>query len=142
MFRQMVEKMKSAAKFLSNPIIQYIPISIRTLGSNSNWANPFSHTNQQIFIFQDPLALQSALSRYGITAQAPHPGNDMYVLALNFQAEIVLFRYLTCKIIGRSTPGSSHVFAITKKYFPRRVIHFAIYENNGVRLGWVNQEIY
>jgi hypothetical protein len=141
-YRFVVEKMKNAAKFLSYPILQYIPITVRTLGSSESWGNPYTLENRQFFLFQDPQALQSALSRYSIQAQVPVSNDELYILALNFQAEIVLFRYLTCKIIGQSTPGSYHVFAITKKYFPRRMLHFVLYENNGVRLMWQNQEIY
>jgi hypothetical protein len=141
-YRFVVEKMKNAAKFLSYPILQYIPITVRTLGSSENWGNPYDLENRQFFLFQDAQALQSTLSRYNIQAQVPGSNGELYILILNFQAEIVLFRYLTCKIIGRSTRGSYHVFAITKKYFPRRMLHFVLFENNGVRLMWQNQEIY
>lgn len=142
MFRSMLQLMKKSGWFLPYPLLQYIPISLRTLGQNSNWSNPYSRSGAQFLLFQDPQALQSALSRFQITAQTPGESDILYVAALNFQAKGGLFRYLTCKIIGSSQANSYHVFAMTKKYFPRRVIHFAFYEDTGEKIRWLNQEIY
>jgi hypothetical protein len=141
-YRFVVEKMKNAAKFLSYPILQYIPITVRTLGS--------SETGETRMIWKTGSFFSSRMHRRCRALSAvitsrhrfPVSNGELYILILNFQAEIVLFRYLTCKIIGRSTRGSYHVFAITKKYFPRRMLHFVLFENNGVRLMWQNQEIY
>lgn len=142
MFRQVVEYMKNAGKFLHYPLLQYIPISIRTLGSTENWVNPFHQASAQFFLFQDPQALKSALDRFQVSVLVPASSQDLYVLALNFQVRLVLFRYLTCKFIGKSMVNSYHVFAITKKYFPRRSIHFALYEDDGRKLKSLNTEIY
>ncbi len=142
MYRKMVDFMKNAAKFLYHPILQYIPLTVRTLGSSENWGNPYNQRQQHFFLFQDPKALQSALTRYQINARIPDTGGELYVITFNYQAEAGLFRYLTCKIIGKSVPGSYHVFSFTKKYFPRRMLHFVLYENDGTRLRWLNEEIY
>ncbi|MCL5981512.1 MAG: hypothetical protein M1571_03135, partial [Firmicutes bacterium] len=80
--------------------------------------------------------------RYQISADVPSSDTDLYVLALNFQVRLVLFRYLTCKLIGESKVNSFQVFALTKKYFPRRPVHFALYEDNGTKLKAINQEIF
>lgn len=142
MLRSLVEKMKDAGKFLNHPILQYIPISIKTLAKTDQWGNPYNQPSAQILLFQDTEALKSALERFQIRLAAqPHAG-ELYIVCLNFRAELVLFRYLTCKIIGVSRVGSVHVFAVTKKYFPRRPIHFALYENDGRKLRSVNLEIY
>jgi hypothetical protein len=138
----MLQLMKNASRFLQYPILQYIPITLRTLGQSSNWSNPYTQPGTRFLLFQDPQALQSALSRFQVAAQTPARENELYVIALNFQARGGLFRYLTCKIIGSSHPDSYHVFAMTKKYFPRRVIHFAFYEENGEKIRWQNQEIF
>jgi hypothetical protein len=142
MFRSIVEKMKNAGKFLSYPILQYIPISINTLARSASWVNPFNQPSPQLFLFQDIDALKSTLNRFEISLDATPQVGQMYVLCLNYRAELVLFRYLTCKIIGKSRTGSYHVFAITKKYFPRRSLHFAMYENDGRKLRSVNLEVY
>lgn len=142
MIRQLVDNMKKAAYFLTNPLLQYIPITIGTLGRSTDWSNPFNQPSPQFFIFQDAGALQSALDRYQIPVQAAQGSNQLYVLALNFQAETVLFRYLTCKIIGNIHINSYHVFTMTKRYFPRRMLHFALFEYNGTKIRWLNQEIY
>ncbi|MDW7650752.1 MAG: hypothetical protein SCK29_05990 [Bacillota bacterium] len=141
MFRSIVQKMKNAGKFLSFPILQYIPISIHTLSESENWPNPFNQPSPQLLLFQDPHALKSALERFQIQATIPQR-EELYVLCLNFRAELVLFRYLTCKIIGESNVGSYHVFTVTKKYFPRRPLHFALFEHDGRKLKSLNQEIY
>ena len=142
MLRGIVNMMKKAGKFLSYPILQYIPISTRTLAQSDTWANPFNQPNPQLFLFQDEEALKSALTRFQIQLTTEPPTGDLYVLCLNFQADLVLFRYLTCKIIGDRHLGSIHVFAITKKYFPRRSLHFGLFENDGKKLRGINQEIY
>lgn len=142
MFRQIVSKMKDAATFLKYPLLQYIPISINTLARSANWSNPFSQASPQLFLFQDRDALQSTLSRFQITPDTAVPEGDLYLVCLNFKAELVLFRYLTCKIIGKSQVGSYHVFSVTKKYFPRRSLHFGMFENDGRKLRAVNYEIF
>lgn len=142
MIRQLVENMKKAAYFLSNPLVQYIPITMRTLGSSTDWSNPYNQPSPQFFIFQEAGALQSALDRYQVPVQATEGDNQLYVLALNFQAETILFRYLTCKIIGKVHVNSYHVFSMSKRYFPKRMLHFALFENDGTKIRWLNQEIY
>ncbi|MCW3490559.1 hypothetical protein [Dethiobacter alkaliphilus] len=142
MFRSIVKMMQNAGKFLSYPILQYIPISINTLAQTDQWSNPFNQPSPQLFLFQDEDALRSALNRFQIQLQKTPPDGDLYVLCLNFQTELVLFRYLTCKIIGEEQLGSVHVFAITKKYFPRRSLHFGLFENDGRKLRGINQVIY
>ena len=142
MFRSVLQHMKNASHFLTNPILQYIPISIRTLAKSEVWTNPFNQPSPQLYLFQDVEALKSTMNRFQIQQTTPLPTGELYVLCLNFNADIVLFRYLTCKIIGSTKVGGYHVFAITKKYFPRRSIHFAMYESTGRKLRSVNQEIY
>lgn len=141
MFRSIVQQMKNASHFLSHPILQYIPISIRTLAKSDIWTNPFNQPSPQFYLFQDVEALTSAMNRFQIHPTTTPPTGELYLLCLNFNADLVLFRYLTCKIIGTTKVGGYHVFAITKKYFPRRSIHFAWYESSGRKLRSVNQEI-
>lgn len=142
MFRSIVQKMKNAGTFLSNPIVQYIPISINTLAKGENWVNPFSQPSPQFLLFQDAEAYKSSLTRYQIPNVTVPQGGELYVLCLNFTADLVLFRYLTCKIMGNNNIGSYHAFAVTKKYFPRRQLHFAMYDPDGRKIKFVNQEIY
>jgi len=142
MLRGIVAKMKHAANFLNYPILQYIPITINTLAQSENWANPFNQSGPQFLLFQDSAALQSALARLQITLNATPPEEELYVICLNFKAELVLFRYLTCKIIGQSRANNCHVFSLTKKYFPRRSLHFGLFENDGRKLRSINFEIY
>lgn len=143
MFRSIVNFMKNASLFLQYPILQYIPLTVRTLGRSDNWVNPFHQPNPQFMLFQDTQSLKSAIERYQAPASVPTENRDeLFVLALNFQAEIGLFRYLTCKIIGISQTNSYHVFAFTKKYFPRRLLHFVLTENDGRKLKWLNEEIF
>lgn len=142
MFRQVLQYMKKASHFLPYPLVQFIPVSIRTLGKDDNWANPFNQAKAQFYLFQDPLALKSALERFQAPAAVPATGKELYVLVLNFQVRLVLFRFLTCKLIGESIANSYHVIALTKKYFPRRVLHFVLYEDDGTKLKDLNQEIY
>jgi hypothetical protein len=134
--------MKKISPFLPYPLVQFIPVPVRTLGKDENWVNPFNQAKTQFYLFQDPLALKSALERFQAPSAVPANGEELYVLALNFQVRLVLFRYLTCKLIGESRVNSYHVFALTKKYFPRRVLHFVLYEDNGTKLRELNQEIY
>lgn len=143
MFRMIVDLLHKVSGILKYPLVQYIPLTIRTIGKSDNWSNPFHQPSAQFFLFQDAAALQSALTRYHASASVPHPSpDDMFILALNFQADIALFRYLTCKIIGKSTLNSYHIFIITKRYFPRRKLHFALYESSGQLLRWLNEEVY
>lgn len=142
MFRGIVKMMQNAGQFLANPILQYIPITIHTLAQNNTWPNPYNQPSPHLFLFQNEDALQSALNRFQIQLTSTPPAGDLYVLCLNFHADLVLFRYLTCKIIGESKLGSVHVFAITKKYFPRRSLHFGLYENDGRKYKGINQDIY
>jgi hypothetical protein len=141
-FQSIVQLMKNAGKFLSYPILQYIPISINTLALSSGWSNPFNHPSPQLFLFQDTDALKSTLSRFQIPLDREPKGGELYVLCLNFKAELVLFRYLTCKMIGKERLGSYHVFAVTKKYFPRRSLHFALMGNGGKKLRGINYEVF
>ncbi len=143
MLRTIVSFMKNASLFLQYPIIQYIPLTVRTLGKSDNWSNPFHQPTPQFMLFQDIPSLKSAIDRYQAHASLPvENDNELFVLALNFQAEMGLFRFLTCKVIGISKTNSYHVFAFTKKYFPRRLLHFVLTENNGRKLKWLNIEIY
>jgi hypothetical protein len=94
-------------------------------------------------LFQNVQSLKSAIERFQASATLPAAsGDELFVLALNFQAEVGLFRYLTCKIIGTSQTNSYHVFAFTKKYFPHRLLHFVLMENDGRKLKWLNEEIF
>jgi len=142
LFRQILQYMKKVSPFLEYPLVQYIPVAIHTFGQSTSWSNPFNQSKAQFFLFQDSLALESALKRLQITATVPSSGTDLYVLSLNFQVRLVLFRYLTCKLIGKSAANSYHVFALTKKYFPRRAVHFALYEDNGKKLNALNQDVF
>ncbi|MCR3921700.1 MAG: hypothetical protein NUK65_04165 [Firmicutes bacterium] len=142
MLRSVVNKMKNAALFLSHPILQYIPISIYTLRQNDHWTNPFNQASPQVMLFQDTAAFQSALQRFQVQITTPLRQGDLYVICLNFKAGLVLFRYLTCKMIGTPQVGSIHVFSLTKKYFPHRSVHFALYTDEGKKLRSLNQEIY
>ncbi|MBS3886393.1 MAG: hypothetical protein KGZ41_02840 [Dethiobacter sp.] len=142
MLRGIVAKMKNAANFLNYPILQYIPISINPLAQNAAWPNPFNLSGPQFFLFQDSAALQSALTRMQIKLNDTPPAGELFIICLNFRAELVLFRYLTCKIIGQSQGNNCHVFSLTKKYFPRRSLHFGLFENDGRKLRSINFEIY
>lgn len=142
MLRGMVEMMKNAAKFLSWPIVQYIPIRMQNIGKSDAWTNPFSQPSPLFYLFQDPDALKGTLARFDVHSAALPPAGDLYVLCLNFQTDLVLFRHLTCKFIGSTRIGSYHAYAVTKKYFPRRSIHFVMYEHDGRKLRSVNEEIY
>jgi hypothetical protein len=142
MLRSIVKMMQNAGKFLSYPILQYIPISINTLARSAVWSNPFNQPSAQLFLFQDIEALKSTLTRFQIPLDVAPPNGELYVLCLNFRAELVLFRYLTCKIIGEDRIGSYHVFAVTKKYFPRRSLHFGLFENDGRKLRSVNLDVW
>ncbi|MBS3900166.1 MAG: hypothetical protein KGZ54_06085 [Dethiobacter sp.] len=142
MLRGIIAKMKNAANFLNYPILQYIPISINPLAQNAEWSNPFNLSGPQFFLFQDSAALKSALTRLQIKLNSTPPEEELYVICLNFRAELVLFRYLTCKIIGQSQGNNCHVFSLTKKYFPRRFLHFGLFENDGRKLRSINFEIY
>lgn len=140
MLRSIVEMMKKAAKFLSYPIVQYIPITIRTLAQSGNWGNPFNQPSPHIYLFEDMAAFKHMLERFQIRLTSVPPEGNMYVICINFHAELGLFRFLTCKIIGTSTVNSYHVFSITKKYFPRRAIHFVLYDDTGRKLKTVNYD--
>ena len=142
MLRAIIEKMKNAANFLYYPIVQYIPITINPLAESANWPNPFNLSGSQFFLFQDGEALKSALNRLQIKPDTTPPEGELYVICLNFRAELVLFRYLTCKITGQSQGNNCQVFSLTKKYFPRRSLNFALFENDGKKLRSTNFEIY
>ncbi|NLZ94013.1 MAG: hypothetical protein GX922_08430 [Firmicutes bacterium] len=141
MLRSIVNKMQKAAHFLKYPILQYIPIGIYTMLQNDNWSNPFSQTSPQLLLFQDEVAFKSALQRFQVQITSPPRAGELYIICLNFKAGLVLFRYLTCKIIGIPQVGSIHVFSLTKKYFPHHSIHFALYAEDGRKLRSVNQDI-
>lgn len=141
MLRSIVNKMKGAAHFLKYPILQYIPISMHSLLQNDNWYNPFSQATPQLLLFQKKTAFASALQQYQVQVSAPIPPDELYVICLNCKAGLVLFRYLTCKIISTPQLGGIHIFSITKKYFPPRAIHFALYTEDGKKIRGVTQHI-
>jgi len=138
--RSIISKMKKAAKFLSYPLLQYIPITINSLYSGG-WHDPLQ-SNPELLLFQNYEAFQSALYRFGFQNLPAAPAGELYVICLNFKAELVLFRYLTCKIFGQEQPGSIHTFYMTKKYFPHRSIHFVLCTDEGRKLRSFNEEIY
>ncbi|NLP37658.1 MAG: hypothetical protein GX357_08405 [Firmicutes bacterium] len=140
MLRSIISKMKKAAQFLKYPLLQYIPISLTSLYSNS-WHDPLQ-SHPEVLLFQNHEAFQTALHRFGESNLPAAPAGMLYVICLNFKAELVLFRYLTCKIIGQEQPGSLHAFYMTKKYFPRRTIHFVLCTDRGEKLRSINEEIY
>ena len=141
MMRSVVQKMKNAARFLNYPILQYIPIAMHNLVQNDNWHNPFSQASPQLLHFQNQAAFENALQHYQVRLSAPPPPNELYLICLNFKAGLVLFRYLSCKIIGTPQLGSIHVFSVTKKYFPRRMINFTLYTEEGKRIRSISQEV-
>ncbi|HZK24554.1 MAG TPA: hypothetical protein VFC74_04125 [Oscillospiraceae bacterium] len=141
MLRSIVNKMKSAAHFLNYPILQYIPISMHSLLQKDNWHNPFSQATPQLLLFQNKAAFESALQHYQVQLSAPIPAQELYVICLNFKSGLVLFRYLTCKFVGTPQLGGIHIFAVTKKYFPPRAIHFALYTEDGRKLRSMTQKI-
>ncbi|NLZ39097.1 MAG: hypothetical protein GX893_05755 [Firmicutes bacterium] len=138
MLRNIVNKMQKAAHFLKYPILQYISISIYTMLQDDNWSNPFNQIAPQLFLFQDEKALKSALQRFQVQTASPPRQGELYLICLNFKAGLVLFRYLTCKIIGTPQAGSIHVFSLTKKYFPHHSVHFALYTEDGRKLRGIN----
>jgi len=139
-FRSITEKMKKAAKFLKYPVLQYIPVSFRTVGQRKGYAD--ARPGARLVLYRDRAAFLQALQQAGLVPQAALQAGELYAICYNFTAELILFRYLTCKIIGREDQGAIHAFSCTKKYFPRRRLHFALYTDGGRKLYSLNAEIY
>lgn len=130
--------------FLEHPKVQYIPLSIKNLNMGA-WQNPFhNYNNPDIYFFQNQEGLSSKLSHYKLPdiELAPEEFDHcIAVLALNFKIEKGYFRFLTAKYIGEKKEGHFQVFCVTKKYFPKRVLHFALFTEEGKKISWENVEI-
>ncbi len=129
--------------FLKHPKVQYIPLSVYK-SIEGDWQNPFDNKNPNFFIYQNIEELSARLSHYRLPEINPKP-EDMkdyvVVVALNFTVKRGFFRSLTTKFIGEKKDDHFQIFYVTKKYFPKRVLHFTLYTEEGEKLTWENVEI-
>lgn len=128
--------------FLKHPKVQYIPLSVEN-SREGVWQNPFN-SGPDLYIYQNPEDLSSKLSHLDlpqINASPEDMTNNLVIIALNFEVKRGYFRFLTTKFIGEEKEGHYQVFFVTKKYFPRRVLHFTLYSEEGKKMAWENIEI-
>lgn len=128
--------------FLKHPKIQYIPLYINDL-EKGEWQRPF-YDQPAFYFFQTQEGLTAKLSHFQLPEVNLPPENmedRIAVLALNYKVKRGYFRFLTAKYIGEKNEGHYQIFWVTKKYFPKRVLHFAIYTEEGKKISWENVEI-
>ncbi len=128
--------------FLSHPSVEYIPLSIIN-PREGEWQNPFD-SKPFFFIYQDRDSLAAKLVSYGlpqINPSAEEMNDYLVVVSLDFIIKRGYFRFLTVKLVGEARENSYQIFYLTKKYFPRRVLHFAFYTEEGEKISWENVEI-
>ncbi len=127
--------------FLKHPKVQYIPLSINNL-IEGDWKKSF-YNEPEFYLYQNQEDLSAKLFHLELPQiNFPEEMNDnMVILALNFKVERGYFRFLTTKFIGREKERHFQVFYVTKKYFPKRVLHFTLYTEEGNRIAWENIEV-
>jgi hypothetical protein len=129
-------------RFLKYPMVQYIPLSVLRPVEGA-WPNPF-HNRTLFFVSQSKEDLAKKLAYFGVPGiEAGHADlNDhLAITAINFKAARGYFRFLTVKLIGQRKEGHYQIFYVTKKYFPKRSLHFTLYTEDGEKLAWENIEI-
>ncbi len=127
--------------FLKNPLVQYIPIRVSN-SSEGFWQNPL-YNDSEIFVYKDLEDLSATLSQLRLPQINPLPEDNLAIVALNFKAERIYYRFLTVKLIGQKKKDYYHIFSITNKYFPKRIrlLHFTLFTQAGEKLAWKNIKI-
>ncbi len=128
--------------FLKHPKIQYIPLSVTNLQEGA-WKYSF-HQTPRFYAYQNLKDLSEGLSRFRLPEIELNPEGleeRLAIIALNFKVEKGNFRSLTAKLIGVIKKDYFQLFYITKKYFPKRILHFVLYTNEGEKITWENIKI-
>ncbi|UNC91019.1 hypothetical protein [Candidatus Contubernalis alkaliaceticus] len=129
--------------FLKHPKVQYIPLSINNL-TEGDWKKPY-YNDPEFYLYLDHEELSAKLSHLEIpNNNIPLPEEmkeSMIIIVINFRVLRGYFRFLTTKFIGEEKKGYFQVFYVTKKYFPKRVLYFTLYNEEGDRVAWENIEI-
>ncbi len=124
--------------FLEHPKVQYIPL--RVINPEDGFLSE-GLKKPNFYVYQNHEHLSVALSNFNLPEMNPDPElfeDHQAVIVLNFQVERGFFRFLTVKWIGEKKEGYFQVFFVTKKYFPRRVLHFTLYTKEGNKTAWKN----
>ncbi|HHX74474.1 MAG TPA: hypothetical protein GX699_06195, partial [Firmicutes bacterium] len=77
MFRSIVQKMKKAAQFLKYPVLQYIPVSFRTVGQHTG---SDVRPGARLVLYRDREAFLQALRQAGLVPQAAAPAGELYAV--------------------------------------------------------------
>lgn len=94
--------------------------------------------------YQNLKDLSEGLSRFRLPEIELSPEDleeRLAIIALNFKVEKGNFRSLTAKLIGVREKDYFQLLYITKQYFPKRVLYFVLYTNEGEKITWENIKI-
>lgn len=139
--QHMKEVNKQMDYFLEHPKVQYIPL--RLINPEDGFL-PEAYNKPAFHIYQNHEHLSFALSNFNLPEMNLDPQffeDHLAVIALNFEVKRGFFRFLTVKLIGENQEGFFQVFYVTKKYFPRRVLHFTLYTEEGKKVAWKNIDV-
>ncbi|MCK8817043.1 hypothetical protein MWH28_06610 [Natroniella sulfidigena] len=117
---------------LPYPLVQYIPLRVRTRDFTTNWANNY---NQRLFIFDNQKQAQERLAMYNISyPDNLNLSNRLLLLFLNGQVKEIFYRAYNAQTIVEVIEGSYHLFTIPKQYFYRDTIIFNLFLAEGTKV--------
>jgi hypothetical protein len=92
-------------------------------------------------VFQEEEALEEELRRLGLTQLSEIQVNfaqDLVLFTLGYQVTSAYYRGYTTILLGNPLPGGYHLSRISRRYFYKDRIHFALYSGQAEKLAWAN----
>ncbi|MCK8826740.1 hypothetical protein MWH25_03145 [Natroniella acetigena] len=117
---------------LPYPLVQYIPLTVRTREFNTGWANNYRH---RLFIFDNQQQAQKKLNMYNISyPKGLKFTNQLLLLFLNGRVKEIFYRAYHAQTIIELNEDSYHLFTIPKQYFYKDTIIFNLFLAEGTKV--------
>lgn len=121
-----------------HPAVEYIPLYPETLALNPYWTEK-STERVSLYVFQDQEALAEELRLLRLDpATQVNFAQDLALLTLGYQVNYAYYRGYATFLLGNPLPGGYHLSRITRRYFYKDRIHFALYSGKAEKLAWAN----
>lgn len=136
----MTEAIAFSPNIFKHPPVQYIPLAVHTLQRDTGWQPAGNHHQPRVKVWQEKAKMDQDLVGLGIPL--PTPPVDfrarVVVLVTGALVQDVKYRAHTVYLVGKKVTGAYHLFSLTRRYFYKRRLHFALFAHTGKRLAWDN----
>ncbi|WP_408955240.1 hypothetical protein [Natroniella sp. ANB-PHB2] len=117
---------------LPHPLVQYIPLRVRTRDFTTSWANNYNH---HLFIFDNQKQAQKRLDMYNLSyPDNLNFSNQLLLLFLNGRVKEIFYRAYNAQTIVEVIEDSYHLFTIPKQYFYKDTIIFNLFLTEGTKI--------